>query len=155
MSTSCVVQGAASAGPPANIPPLASVEGGLFLLPIASDRGAPPRASLSASGTRNGETASFSSDLYNTSASPTALRARRAKVVAGEALAQLNSLNRLPSGWLPYVLVAIGKGHFAGAGVDAGDFGAPSFVQGSLDGSAIGEGNAVVLVGDVLAEFID
>src|ERR1700722_10378372 len=96
MSTSCVVQGAASAGPPANIPPLASVEGGLFLLSISSDWGAAPRASLSASGTRNGETASFSSDLYNTSASPTALRARRAQVVAGAAHTTLNFFIQFP-----------------------------------------------------------
>lgn len=55
----------------------------------------------------------------------------------------------------PVRRVAVEERNFAGASVDAGDFGAAATVEAAFDDGAVGKGDAVVLVGDVFAKFID
>jgi hypothetical protein len=56
---------------------------------------------------------------------------------------------------LPILGIAVRKGNFACSRIDAGDFGAAFVVQAIFDHGAIGKGDSVILVGDVLAELID
>jgi hypothetical protein len=55
----------------------------------------------------------------------------------------------------PRLCVTIGKRHFTGAGVNAGNFGVASAVEAIFDNCAVGKRDLVVLVGNVFAELIN